>query len=103
MNLEKKITPQQKNALHLWYRQTAEALDDAGIDMRTFIRVPIRPSETNFKYEIAYPVMRAINPEAEKTNDMLTTDVVELYETLNRAFAERGYTCPPFPHDEGEK
>lgn len=94
-------TNQQNKALHKWLEQLAIVLDDAGIDMRALINVPIRPNKDNLKTEIVHPVMRAINPELESTADMSTTEIIELYETIARAFAERkGVTVPPWPSNE---
>ena len=93
-------TNKQNNSLHKWLELLAETLDDAGIDMRTFIKVPIRPNKDNIKSEIVHPVMQAINPELESTADMKTTEMIELYETLNRAFADKGIVCPPWPSIE---
>jgi hypothetical protein len=97
-------TLQQNKSLHKWLEQLAEVFDGAGIDMRTLIKIPIRPNKDNIKTEIVHPVMKAINPELESTADMSTTEMIELYETLNRAFAEsektKHITIPPWPSME---
>ena len=93
-------TPTQNRALHLWIRRLAEAMDDAGLDMRTTIKVPIRPTEENVKAEMVKPVMEALYPDIHSTADLSTSQIGELYEVMNRFTAEKLHISVPFPSEE---
>ena len=93
-------TLQQNRALHKWCEQLAETLADAGYDMRTLIKVPITPNKDNIKSEIVHPVMRALYPDIESTADLSTTQMQDLYETINRALGEKLGVHVPWPSHE---
>jgi len=90
-------TNQQNRALHKWCGMLAEKLDEGGLDMREFIKIPIRPNKDNIKAEIVHPVMKAINPELTSTAEMTTSEVTEVVDTINRGLGERLGIYMPFP------
>lgn len=95
-----KRTSSQNKALHLWIRKLAEAMDDSGMDMRTVVKVPIKPTEANVKEEMLKPVMEALWPDIHSTTELSTAQIGELYEVMNRFTAERLHISVPFPSEE---
>jgi hypothetical protein len=68
----KSRTVKQNSALHVYAGLLAEALDDAGHDMRTLIQVPIKPTMDNVKETIIKPVMTALYPGITSTTQLTT-------------------------------
>jgi hypothetical protein len=94
-------TLKQNSSLHKWCELLAEFLDSSGQDMRELITIPIRPNKDNVKTEIIHPVMKAINPDVTSTADLSTKEIMEIYETLVRAFADKkGWTVPAWPSEQ---
>ncbi len=102
-------TPAQNKSLHKWFELLAEALDAGGYDMRTLIKIPIRPNKENVKTEIAHPVMVAQFPELiDDKGDISTASLssaqcVELFEILNRAFGEKLGLHVPWPSQDSQR
>ena len=96
-----KRTDKQNAALHLWLRRVAEYLCDQGIDMRTFVRVPVRPNERLVKELIWRPTQQAIFGD-EKTSHLSTGQVDIVYEALYRALTDKFDTVPPTWPSEAE-
>lgn len=82
-------TTQQNKALHLYLERLAEALGDAGYDMREVIKVPIKPTKENVKEEMLKPVMKALWPNKKSTTELSSAEIGELYEVMNAATAGR--------------
>jgi hypothetical protein len=82
-------TPQQNRALHKYCELVAEALDDAGYDMRHLITVPIRPTKDNVKECMFKEIMSALYPDKTSTTELSTVEMTEVYENMNRALGER--------------
>ena len=95
-----KRTTLQNRSLHLYIRRLAEAMDEAGYDMRTVIQVPIHPTPENVKELMIKPIMNALYPEITSTTELSTAQVSEVYETVNRATAERLGIGVHFPSEE---
>ena len=93
-------TGKQNNSLHKYIRALAVALDDAGIDMRTTIKMPIKPTEENVKECMVKPVMRALYPEIESTTKLSTKQMQELYNVLDRATGQKLGIHVPWPSEE---
>ena len=98
--MPKQRTIPQNSALHLYLERLAEALDDAGYDMREVIKVPIKPTKENVKSEMLHPVMRAMYPDKKSTTELSTVEMQELYEVMNRFTAERWGVSIPWPSEE---
>lgn len=79
----------QQNALHLYCEWLAEELGNAGMDMRTVIKVPISPTKENVKELMLKPVMEALWPDITSTAKLDTVQVSQLYEEMNRFTGER--------------
>ena len=93
-------TKLQNRSLHKYFELLAIAMDDAGLDMRETITVPIKPTKDNVKAEMGHPIMKAMYPEAKSTADLETDQISELYEVMNRFTAQRLGISVEFPCDE---
>ena len=93
-------TPKQNKSLHKYIANLAEAMDNAGLDMRETITVPIRPTPENVKDTMIRPVMSALWPEIKSTTELSTAQINELYENMNRFTAQRLGVSVEFPCDE---
>ena len=87
---ENKIRTAHQNAsLHLYLEWIAKALADSGQDMRTLVKIPIRPTMENCKENLFKPVMRAMYPDKKSTKDLTTKEMQNVYEVFNSAMSER--------------
>lgn len=88
---EKSRTSRQNSAMWLYCTMLADALNDAGYDMRTF---PWRegmelPFTKHSVMEVFWrPVMEAMAGK-DSTTEQITTDVMAVYEALSRAMAQK--------------
>lgn len=92
-------TLKQNAALHLYFTQLAEALNDAGYDMRKTIKpgldIPWTPED--IKEHIWRPVQ--ISQTGKKSTAKLETiEIDQIYDIVNRAIAERTGVHIPFPN-----
>ena len=95
---EKQRTLNQNSALHLWFQLLAEALNDAGYDMRKVIReeIDIPWSKDTIKKHIWKPVQEA-QLGKKSTTQLSTKDIDQVYDTVNRAIGQRTGIHVPFP------
>lgn len=98
-------TPQQNSAFHLGLTFIANALNDAGKDMRLVIRdeIDIPWSTKSVKEYLFRPIMKAITGK-ESTRE-LTKDgeIDKVWEILMRELGEKhGIEYIPFPHKEDD-
>lgn len=101
MSEEKPRTSKQNRSLHKYAELLAEALRDAGYeDMRTVIKVPIRPTKENVKEEMIKPVMNAMFPEIDSTTKLTTKQMQDLYEQMNLFTSERLGVSVVWPSEE---
>lgn len=95
-----KRTLSQNAALHLYLTRLAEAMDEAGMDMKQVIHLPIRPTQENVKETMWKPVMNALYPEIKSTTELSTAQMVEVFENFNRAIGERLQIHVEWPSEE---
>ena len=95
LNIEIKIfkktrTSLQNRSLHLWFTQLAEALNDAGYDMRKVIKgeFPITWTDYNVKEYLFRPVMNA-HFGYKSTKQLKTADIDKIYMAIDKTIAER--------------
>lgn len=92
-------TKKQNNALHLWLRQLAKVLNDAGLDMRKTLKPEVEipwtmPSAKHFLWK---PVQSAMLGK-ESTADAERKDYNEVYAVLSRHFSQKhGIQVPEWP------
>jgi len=97
-------TTTQNAALHKYFDQLAEALNDAGYDMRKTLKQSIdipwtKDSVKNFLWK---PIQESMTGE-KSTTKLSTVDPSIVYETLNRHTAEKLGVSVPFPSMETMK
>ena len=96
--MEDQRTIPQNNALHLYFSQVAEALNDAGLDVREVIKVDT-PWNRHLVKDILWRSIQRKVVRKESTRDLSKTDIDKIYEILNRALSEKGIYVP-FPSQE---
>ena len=94
-------TLQQNKALHLWYKQLADALNDAGYDMKQVLKpnVAIPWNERMVKEHLWRPVEKAVIGETSTTK-LETVDVSAISDIINRHLSEKFGVFVPFPNLE---
>lgn len=97
--MSKQRTIQQNKALHTFYQQLADELNQAGLDMKKFLKpeVDIPWNKDTVKEFIWKPVQDA-QLRKGSTTELTTKEVTEIYETLNRFLGEKHHIHVPFPH-----
>ena len=98
---ENKRTLQQNRALHLYFQLLAEALNDAGLDMRKTLKpgVEIPWTEESVKTHLCKEVMKVMF-DKESTNDLTTGEVSQVYEVVDRHLSQSTGVHVPFPCEE---
>lgn len=96
-----KRTTKQNRALHLYFSQLAEALNDAGFDMRETIRqeIDIPWNAVTIKEYLWRPVMKKYTKE-KSTKKLTTADIDKIFDIINRMIGERTGVYVPFPSIE---
>ena len=82
-------TPNQNRSLHKYLTWIAEGLSDSGQDMRTLVKIPIKPTMDNVKENLFKPVMNAMYPDKKSTTELTTKEMMEVYDVFNAAMSER--------------
>jgi hypothetical protein len=102
----KQRTIAQNRALHLWFTQLAEALNEAGLDMRATLKPEISINWTGegIKEYLWRPVQK-LQVKKQSTTELTTDEIDKIWETLNRFLGEKFGVHVPFPSIEelGEK
>jgi hypothetical protein len=91
-------TLRQNNSLHLYFEQLAEALRDAGYDMRSIIRegIPIPCTAYHIKESLWRPTQKQMLGK-DSTTKLTTEEIDKVYDVINRAIGERFGIYVPFP------
>lgn len=99
--IEKTRTSQQNRALHLYFAQLAEALNDAGMDMRAVIRtnVEIPWTPLSIKEYLWRPVQNK-SLHKKSTTELTIGEIDKIYEVVNKVVGERTGVHIPFPSIE---
>lgn len=99
--MDKPRTEAQNKALHLYFTQLAEMLNDAGLDMRKVLRpsISIPWSGKTIKEYLWKPVME-FQLQKSSTTEMTTKDINEVYDTINRHIGEKFGITLEFPSME---
>lgn len=93
-------TLNQNNALHLLFTQLADDMNDKGIDFKTLLKVPLRPTPYLIKEEMWKPLQKAMLGKVSTTELDKTEDINLIYDQLNKILIERtdgNISLPPFP------
>ncbi len=94
-------TNKQNKALHLYFTHLAEALNDAGYDMRKTIKdsIDIPWTPETIKENLWRPVQKAYL-QKDSTTKLDTIEIDKVYDVLNKAIGERTGVHVPFPSIE---
>ena len=97
-----KRTSQQNNALHLYFSMLAQALNDAGFDMRKTVRagIDIPWTAINIKEYLWKPIQKEYLRKKSTKELNKNQDIDFCYDILNRAISERCGVSIPFPSYE---
>jgi hypothetical protein len=105
---EQPKTDAQRSAIHIWFRQVAEVLNDAGLDKRVVIEklskrgIDMPWTESSVKADIYKPIFQVVH-DKKSTEDAGTTDHDKVYHGLVKWFGQEfGVPLPPFPSRENE-
>lgn len=96
---EEQRTLKQNKAMHLWFSQVSDFLNDAGMDMRACLKpdVEIPWTPESVKNHLWRPIQE-IMLDKESTTECSTTDPSAICMVITRHFAEKhGMTLPEFP------
>lgn len=94
-------TEKQNNALHLYFRMIAEALNDAGLDMKVVLKpeVDIPWTEDSVKKFLWKPIQE-IYLTKKSTTELNTEEINKVYEILTRHIGEKFGIFVKFPSIE---
>ena len=96
------VTRTQQNALHKGFELLAEALNDAGYEMKAVLavkEVDVPWTKESVKEVLFRPIMSAMT-EKGSTTELGTVEVSEVWDVLNRHLGENFGVTVPFPSDE---
>lgn len=105
VSIEKKTerrTPRQNNALHLFFQLLADALNEAGLDMRKVIKqdIDIEWTLESVKDYLWRPIQKVLLKKTSTTKLNKKEDIDKIYDTLNRHLSEKFGVSVPFPSEE---
>ncbi len=92
------LTSSQKRAMWLYLQNIAEAMDEAGYDMRQALRedIRIKPNKQLVKEYMWNPVQQAITAQAS-SKKITTAELDEIQDTLGRHIAQKFGIVVRFP------
>ena len=93
-----KRTTRQNSALHVYCKEVAETLNDAGLDMRRTLKADVDiPWTLNSVKEYMWrPVMTAMTGKTS-TRDLEKVEISKIYETMSRHLASNHAIMVEFP------
>ena len=76
--------------MHLYFTQLAEALNDAGLDMRKTLKpsIEIPWSSKSIKEYLWRPIMKA-QCGKESTTELTTKEIDQIFDVINRHLSEK--------------
>lgn len=91
-------TDQQNKALHVFFTELADKLNDSGHDMRRTLKesVAIPWTPDTVKNYLWRPI-QAAQLQKESTTELTTREIDAVYDTLNRHLGEKLGVHVPFP------
>lgn len=95
------ITDQQRKALHVYFKLIADALNNAGLDMRKVLKpgIDIPWSPKTVKEHLWRPVQK-IQLGKRSTTELTTQEIDIVFDTLNRHLGEKLGIHEDFPSIE---
>ena len=97
-------TPLQNKSLHLYCTNLANALNDAGLDMKKTLKPEIEIPWTcqSVKDHLYKPILKSLTSK-DSTIDMDTKDPSIVYEILNRFMGEKHGITVEWPDKESQR
>lgn len=97
-----RLTRKQQEALHLWFRQLSDVLQERGLDMRQVMTLPIKPTEFVVKEDIFKPIMEKMFGYYSTTELKKKKDIDDIIDVIRSMFADMrsDVAVPPFPSEE---
>ncbi len=91
----------QNSSLHLYLSHLAEALNDAGYDMKRTLKVDVDIpwTESNAKEFLWRPIQKALTKK-DSTTKPTTKEYVYIYEVLSRHLVDKFGVNVPWPSKE---
>ena len=99
---KRKATPKQRAAIEVYCRLLSEALNDAGIEMKTFFKVKVVDipwSQARVKDLIWRQVQQPMTGK-KSTRQLDVVEVSEIYNVVQRHIAENFGVHVEFPSEE---
>jgi hypothetical protein len=88
----------QNNSLWLWYTQVAETLNEAGLDVRTFLKDGVEvPWNKNLVHDLMWIKLQIVMTGKESTKEINTEEMNKIMDVIIRTAGERKVELPPFP------
>jgi len=92
-------TRQQNNAMWLWLQQVAEALNDAGYDMKKTLKPHIEiPWDKKLAKEFLWNPVQEILTDQKSSTKLKKQDIDRIQETISRHLAETTGVSVAFPN-----
>jgi len=102
-SISTKRTPKQNNSLHKYFELLAEALNDAGFDIRKTLKSNFNiPWTKGTIKEIIWKPVQDAYLRKKSTTELTTAEVNQVWEVINRELGEKTGVHVEFPHDEKE-
>ena len=98
--MEETLTRKQQEALHLWFRQLSEVLQEMGLDMRQVMTLPIKPTEFVVKEDIFKPIMEKMYGKKSTKELCKSREIDNVCDVIRSMFADMGIEIPQFPSQE---
>lgn len=97
--LSNRRTNKQNAALHLWFNQIAEALNEAGYDIKAVLSDGVdHPWTGQLVKELLWrKVQRAYLQKESTTRLRVTQDIDKVFDVINRLLGEKTGVYVPFP------
>jgi len=91
----------QNRSLHLYCEMLANALNDAGLDMKTVLKPEVDiPWNKDMVKEYLWRPIQKVMTEKASTTEIDTTDPSQIHKVLDRHMAEKFGVSVPWPSKE---
>lgn len=94
-------TEKQADSLHLWFDLLADALNEAGMDLKVALRdlpVDVPATKENVKSDVWKPLQWA-TLKKKSTKQLEKKEIDVIYDIISRHFAQKGVEVPRFPSE----
>ena len=98
---EKKRTDLQNRALHKYFQKLADALNDAGLDVRHTLKEDIDiPWNALLIKDYLWRPIQELQLKKRSTTELSTTDIDKIFETITRHLGEKFGIFVDFPSEQ---